>query len=40
MDIWEDNVSMALLTSGYLEAKLDNSTNIERVKKCMMKYHW
>jgi hypothetical protein len=40
MDIWEDNVSMALVTSGYLEVKLDNTTNIERVKKCMMKYHW
>jgi hypothetical protein len=40
MDIWEDNVSMVLLIGGHLEAELDNTTNIERAKKQMMKYHW
>ncbi len=39
MDIWEDNVSMALFTHGYLEVGPDNITNIERAKKQMMKYH-
>ncbi len=38
MDMWEDNVSMALFTGGHMEAKLDNTTNIERVKKRMMRY--
>ncbi len=40
MDIWQDNLSMALLTSGHLETKFDNISNIERAKKRMMKYHW
>jgi hypothetical protein len=40
MDIWEDNVLMGLLIDGHLEVKLDNTTNIKRAKKCMMKYHW
>jgi hypothetical protein len=40
MDIWEDNVSMTLLTGGHLEAQLDNIANIPRVKKWMMEYHW
>jgi hypothetical protein len=40
MDIWEDNVSIALLTNGHLEAELDNTTNMDRAKKQMMRYHW
>jgi hypothetical protein len=40
MDIWQDNLSMALLTSGHLETEFDNISNIERAKKQMMKYHW
>ncbi len=40
MDIWEDNVSMVLLTGGHLEVELYDIANIERVKKWMMKYHW
>jgi len=40
MDIWQDNLSMALLTSGHLETEFDNISNIERAKKRMMKYHW
>jgi hypothetical protein len=28
MDIWEDNMSIALLTSGHLEVKFDNITKI------------
>jgi len=40
MDIWHDNLSMALLTSGHLETEFDNISNIERAKKRMMKYHW
>jgi len=40
MDIWEDNVSMVLFTGGHLEAELYDTTNIERVKKQVMKYHW
>jgi len=40
MDIWEDNVSMVLLTGGHLEVELDDTANIERVKRRMMKYHW
>jgi hypothetical protein len=40
MDIWEDSVSMALLTGGHLEVELDNTTNIKRAKKRMMRYHW
>ncbi len=28
MDIWEDNMSIALLTSGHLEAKFDNIPKI------------
>jgi hypothetical protein len=40
MDIWEDSVSIALLIAGHLEAKLDNTANINRAKKRMMKYHW
>jgi len=40
MDIWEDNVSITLLTGGHLEAELDNIANIDRAKKQMMKYHW
>jgi hypothetical protein len=40
MDIWEDNVLMVLLTSGHLEIKLYDTTNIERAKKRVMKYHW
>jgi hypothetical protein len=40
MDIWEDSVSIALLTSGHLEAELDNTTNMDQVKKRMMRYHW
>jgi len=40
MDIWQDNLSMALLISGHLEIEFDNISNIERAKKRMMKYHW
>jgi len=40
MDIWEDSVSMVLLTCGHLEVQLDNTANIERAKKQMMRYHW
>jgi hypothetical protein len=40
MGIWEDNVSMVLLTSGHLETKLYEITNIERAKKRVMKYYW
>jgi hypothetical protein len=40
MDIWEENMLIALLTSGHLEAELDNTANIKRAKKQMMKYHW
>jgi len=32
-DIWEDNVSMALLIGGHLEDEFENATNIERAKK-------
>jgi hypothetical protein len=28
MDIWENNVSIALLIGGHLEAELDNIANI------------
>ncbi len=40
MDIWEDNVSMVLLIGGHLEVELDDTANIESVKRRMMKYHW
>jgi hypothetical protein len=40
MDIWEDNMSIAILTGGHLEVELDNTTDIERVNKQMMRYHW
>jgi hypothetical protein len=40
MDIWQDNLLMALLTSGHLEIEFENISNIERAKKRMMKYHW
>jgi len=40
MDIWEDKVSMVLLTNGHLEVRIYNITNIKRVKKQVMKYHW
>jgi hypothetical protein len=39
-DIWEDSVSITLLTGGHLEVELDNIANIDRAKKQMMKYHW
>jgi len=29
LDIWEDSMSIALLTSGHLEVKLDDTTNME-----------
>jgi hypothetical protein len=40
MDIWENNVSMVLLTGGHLEVELDGTINIERAKRRMMKYYW
>jgi hypothetical protein len=40
MDVWEDNVSMVLLTGGQLETGLYDIANIERVKKRVMTYHW
>jgi hypothetical protein len=40
MDIWEDNVSMVLFIGGHLEIELDDTVNIERAKKRVMKYHW
>ncbi len=40
MDIWEDSVSIALFTGGHLEVELDNTTNMDRAKKRIMKYHW
>ncbi len=33
-------MSITLLTRGHLEAEIDNTTNIDRVKKWMMRYHW
>jgi hypothetical protein len=39
MDIWGDNVSMVLLIGGHLEIGLYDTTNIERIKKWVMKYH-
>jgi hypothetical protein len=39
MDIWENNESMALFIGGHMEAEVDNITNIERAKKCLMRYH-
>jgi hypothetical protein len=38
MDIWEDSVSIALLTGGHLEVELDNTANMDRAKKWIMKY--
>jgi len=40
MDIWEDSMSIALLTGGHLKDELDNTANIKRAKKWMMRYHW
>jgi hypothetical protein len=40
MGIWQDTMSMVLLTSGHLQTELYDTTNIERVKKRVMKYHW
>jgi hypothetical protein len=40
MDIWEDNVSMVLLVGGHLEIGLYDTTNIDRAKKRVIKYHW
>jgi len=40
MDIWEDSVLIALLTSAHLEYELDNTTNMDRAKKRIMRYHW
>jgi hypothetical protein len=40
MDIWEDSMSIALFISGHLEVKLDDTANMERAKKRMMRYHW
>jgi len=40
MDIWEDSVSIALFIGGHLEVELDNTANMDRVKKRIMKYHW
>ncbi len=40
MDIWEDNVSIALCTRGHLEAELDKNANMDRAKKRIMRYHW
>ncbi len=31
---------IALLTSAHLEYELDNTTNMDRAKKRIMKYHW
>jgi len=39
MDIWEDNVSMELLIGGHLDTELYDTTNMERGKKRVMKYH-
>ncbi len=33
-------MSIALLTGGHLEVELDNSGNMDRAKKWIMKYHW
>jgi hypothetical protein len=30
MDIWEDNVSMVLLTGGHMEIELYDTANIEK----------
>jgi hypothetical protein len=38
MDIWEDKVLMLLLIGGHLEARIYDTTNIERAKKQVMKY--
>ncbi len=40
MDIWEDSMSIALLTGGHLEVELDDIANMERAKKQMTRYHW
>jgi len=40
MDIWEDNVSMELFVDGNLDTELYDTTNMERGKKRVMKYHW
>jgi hypothetical protein len=40
MDIREDSVSIALLTDGHMEVELRNTTNIDRAKNRIMKYHW
>jgi hypothetical protein len=33
-------MSIALITGGHLEVELDNTSNIKRAKKLMMRYHW
>jgi hypothetical protein len=33
-------MSIALLIGGHLEAVFNNTANIERAKKRMMRYHW
>jgi hypothetical protein len=40
MDIWEDGLSMVLLISGHLEINAYDVSEIDRVKKWVMKYHW
>jgi hypothetical protein len=40
MDIWENKVLIVFLTSGNLEAKIYDSTNIKKAKKQVIKYHW
>jgi hypothetical protein len=40
MDIWEDSVSIVLLTGEQLEVELDNTANMDKAKKWIMKYHW
>jgi hypothetical protein len=40
MDIWEDGLSMVLLTNGHLEINAYDVSEIDRAKKWVRKYHW
>jgi hypothetical protein len=39
LDIWEDHLSMKLLTCGSLDINAYTLVNIERAKKEVMRYH-
>jgi hypothetical protein len=40
LDIWEDPLSMKLLTGGSLDGNDSTPIDIEKVKRRMMRYHW